>query len=103
MIDTEADLAAIFENDFTTDVVFAIDPDDSDQDLTVRGKFTAASEGVSLMGNVEVEASKPSVVCRTSQITTVKTKITATVDSVDYKVEKIEPTGVGTSVVWLKT
>lgn len=103
MIDTEADLAAIFENDFTTDVVFVIDPDDLEQNITARGKFTAASEGVNLMGNVEVEASKPSVVCMTSQITTVKNRMTATVDSVNYTVEKIEPTGVGTSVVWLKT
>lgn len=103
MIDTESDLAAIFENDFTTDVTFTIDPDDESQDLTVRGKFTAASEGVNLMGNVEVEAAKPSVVCRTSLIGAVAPKMAATINSVGYTVAKIEPTGVGTSVVWLKT
>ena len=99
----DGDLELIFESgDFDVEVLFIIDPEDEDQNLTVRGIFTAASEGVQLMGNVEVEAQKPSVVCLTSEIGSVTNKMAVTINSVDYTVGKIEPTGVGTSVVWLK-
>ncbi len=99
----DGDLELIFESgDFDVEVVFIINPDDEDQNLTVRGIFTAASEGVQLMGNVEVEAQKPSVVCLTNEIGSVTNKMAVTIDSVGYTVGKIEPTGVGTSVVWLK-
>lgn len=100
----DGDLEQIFDSgDFDTEAVFIIDPDDEDQNLIVRGIFTAASEGVNLMGNAEVEAIKPSVVCLTDAITTVRNKMNATVNGDTYIVEKVEPTGVGTSVVWLKT
>lgn len=105
-IDVAADVEAIFENgDFNVPAVFVIDPDTSpDSDLTVQGYFTAASQAVPIGGfaGLEVEAAKPSFTCPTSKVTAVENKMRVLIDSLMYQVEKKEPTGVGTSVVWLK-
>lgn len=96
----DGDLDLIFENgDFDTEAVFQT----ASGDVAVKGWFTAASQGVSMMSNVEVEAAKPSFTAPTSKLTAVRNKQMVTISEVEYQVEKIEPTGVGTSVVWLKT
>lgn len=96
----ENDLDLIFESgDFDTEAVF----DTGAGDVTVKGWFTAASQGVSMMSNVEVEAAKPSFTAPTRKLTAVRTKQTVTIDEVDYTVERIEPVGNGVTVVWLKT
>lgn len=97
------DLETIFENgDFDTTAVFTISTGPT-VTLDVKGWFTAASQGVSMMSNVEVEAAKPSFTCPTADIATVRNKMSVVIDSVTYQVEKVEPVGTGVSVVWLKT
>lgn len=97
------DLDLIFENgDFNVDAVFTISTGPTVQ-ITVPGWFTAASEGVAMMGNVEVEANKPNFTCKTSAIATVRNKMSVTISSVTYTVERITDIGNGTSLVYLKT
>lgn len=101
MANFDEDLDLMFEDDeFNTCAEFTISAGNV---LTVKGTFAAASQGVLMFGSVEVEAAKPSFTARTSCLTTVRPKMAVTIDDVAYTVEKVEPVGVGPSVVWLKT
>lgn len=97
----DGDLDSIFNNgDFDEEVSFvtaALTPP-----LKVRGWFTDGSDATTLYG-VEIEANRPSLICKTDDITTVRNKMTVTIRSVVYSVEKIERLGTGASVVYLKT
>jgi hypothetical protein len=96
----DGDLEAIFASgDFDEDAVFTISPN---SDLTVRGWFTDGSEG-SIFPGVEIEAAKPSLICKTDDITDVRPRMVVNIRSTDYRVEKIERVGTGVSAVYLKT
>ena len=95
----DGDLEQIFESgDFDTEAVFGTTPT-----TTVHGWFTDASDEVTMYGTVSIEAAKPSFMCQTADITDVRNKMTAAIDDVTYTVERIERTGTGVSVVYLKT
>ena len=95
----DGDVDLIFENgDFDVAAVFDTEPDAT----TIRGWFTAASQGVRLEGNIEVEASKPSFTAPTASLADVRNKMSVTIDGTAYKVERVEQTGISVSVVWLK-
>lgn len=86
----------IFENDFGVEAVF-------DGSITVTGVFNQPSEGVTGMGNMTVEAVKPSITCRTSLISEVRTKMSCVVNESTYQVERIANAGNGYTDIWLKT
>lgn len=97
----DEDLENIFTNgDFDTTAEFTISAGTT---LCVKGWFTAASQGVLMFGNVEVEAGVPSFTTPTAGIATVRNKMAVCIDAVTYQVEKVEPVGTGVSVVHLKT
>lgn len=99
----DGDAEAIFENgDFDTTAVFTISTGPT-VTLSVKGWFTAASEGVAMFGNTEIEAGRPSFMAPTANLATVPRKKPVTINSTVYQVEKIEPAGTGVSVVWLKS
>src|SRR5689334_4912803 len=94
------DLDVIFNSgDFDEEAIFDLGADT----LTVRGIFTDASDSVVMFGQVQIEAAKPSLMCKTDDIADVRNKMTVTVRSTQYTVEKVEKVGVGISVVYLKT
>jgi hypothetical protein len=96
----DGDLESIFESgDFDEEAVF----DTTGGPLTVRGWFTDPSDATTLFGQVQIEASKPSFICKTDAIATVRNRIAVTIRGTDYTVEKIEAIGIGASVVYLKT
>ena len=96
----DEDLTSIFTSgDFDGCAVFAID---ADTELCVDGIFTDASDAVTVYG-VEIEALKPTLMCKTSDITTVRNKMAVEISDTTYQVERIEKIGNGTSVVYLKT
>jgi len=98
MIDRTLDLQ-LFENDFGVVGTFATTPTPT----SITGIFTAASQGVALGGNVEVEAGKPSFTVRSAAaFGVVSTKTACTINGSDYLVERIEPVGNGYTVLWLK-
>jgi hypothetical protein len=93
------DLDAIFASgDFDEDAVFTIGL----STLTIRGWFTDGSDATTMYG-VEIDASKPSLICKTDDLATVRNKMSVSIRSVNYTVEKIENIGTGVSVVYLKT
>ena len=97
------DLDAIFANgDFDEEAVFTL-VESPLSTLTIRGWFTEATDATLLFGNVEVEASKPSLTCKTADITAVRNKMSVSIRSTDYTVERVEQLGTGISVVYLKT
>ena len=97
----DGDVATILANgDFDTDAVFTISVGVT---LTVSGWFTEQSDAVTMYGQVQVEAQKPTFQCETSAIATVRNKMAVTINSTAYTVERIEDTGMGVSVVYLKT
>lgn len=96
----EDDLDAIFTSgDFDTCATFTISAGNT---LCVNGIFTDASDET-VMHGVAIEAAKPTLQCQTSKITTVRNKMTVSIDETDYQVERIEKIGQGMSVVYLKT
>lgn len=96
----DEDLEAIFTSgDFDTCAVFTIS---ATVELCVNGIFTDASDAVVIYG-VEIEALKPTLICQTSEITTVRNKMAVVIDETTYQVERIEKIGQGCSVVYLKT
>lgn len=97
----DEDLDAIFADDtFTECAEFAVSAVST---VCVNGHFTDASDAVVLFGNVEIEAQRPTFVCRTSEISDVRNKMSVTIDEIAYTVEKISKIGTGSSVVYLKT
>jgi hypothetical protein len=96
---SDDDLGACFStDDFAVEAVFAV----AGSNITVNGYFTDGSDATEMLG-VRIEASQPSFMCRTSQVTTVTRGITATINAIAYRVERIVRTGTGVSVVYLKT
>jgi hypothetical protein len=96
---SDDDLDACFStDDFAVPAVFAV----AGPDITVNGYFTDGTDAVEMYG-AQIEASKPSFICRTSEIASVTRGTTVTIDSIAYTIEKISRTGVGTSVCYLKT
>lgn len=94
------DLDSIFANgDFDEEAIFTISVGDA---LAVRGWFTDGSDAT-VMYNVEIEAVKPSLMCKTDDITTVRNKMSVVIRGTTYTVEKISRVGTGVSVVYLKT
>lgn len=94
------DLDAIFNDDtFGECAEFTIAGDT----VCVMGHFTDASDSVVLFGNVEIEAQKPTFVCRTSKISGLKNRAAVTINGTAYTVEKVSKIGQGSSVVYLKT
>ena len=99
----DGDVATILANgDFDTDAVFTISSGPT-VTLTVSGWFTEQSDAVTMYGQVQVEAQKPTFTCETTAIATVRNKMAVTINSTAYTVERIEDTGMGVSVVYLKT
>jgi hypothetical protein len=97
------DLDAIFASgDFDEEAVFTIVVSPLST-LTIRGWFTDGSDATLLFGNVEIEASKPSLICKTADIATVRNKMSVSIRSTDYTVERVENNGTGLTVVYLKT
>jgi hypothetical protein len=94
------DLDAIFSSsgDFTQLGTFDV----SGESLEVYGIFTDAS-ALPTMFEVGVRAGLPSFTCKTTDVATVRNKMSVVIGGTTYKVEDIEKVGVGTSVVWLKT
>ncbi len=96
---SDDDLNTCFStDDFAVAAVFGV----AGPDITVNGYFTDGSDATEMLG-VRIEASGPSFMCRTSEIASVTRGITVTINTVSYTVEKIEKTGTGVSVVYLKT
>lgn len=90
---------SIFENgDFDTAAVFASAPS-----VTVRGWFTGQSDEVTMYGQIQIEAQKPTFTCPTDAIDGVTSKTSVVIDGVTYIVERIQKLGTGVSVVYLKT
>lgn len=72
--------------------------------LEVYGEFTGPTDETQLFGQVAVEASEPSFTCRTSDILTVRNKMSVTIAGEGtFKVERITKIGTGVSLVYLKT
>jgi hypothetical protein len=96
---SDDDLDACFStDDFAVPAIFAV----AGPDITVNGYFTDGSDAVEMYG-AQIEASKPSFICRTSEITSVTRGISVTINSVAYTIEKISKIGTGVSVCYLKT
>lgn len=95
----DGDLDLIFENgDFDTPAEF------TSIGLTVRAIFNEPTDETVMYGQVQVEAMKPSVICESSKLTSaVVPKIAVTINDRDFTVERIEKTGVGMTVLHLKT
>lgn len=70
--------------------------------VATRGIFTDATQQANVLTN-EIEAVNPTIACATSAISTVRNRHTATIDGIDYTVERIERLGTGVSLVHLKT
>lgn len=95
----DGDISLIFENgDFNTAAVFATDPP-----LTVKGWFTGQSDEVTMYGQVQIEAQKPTFTCPTDAVEDVASKTSVVIDDVTYLVERIQKLGTGVSVLHLKT
>lgn len=93
------DLTSIFASgDFDTSAVFTV----TAGTVTVRGIFTDASQQINVMTN-EVEAVNPSFMTKTSGIATVKRGNSVVIDGDTFTVERKEVTGVGMTLVHLKT
>jgi hypothetical protein len=71
-------------------------------DLDIQGFFTDATEGVSVLTQ-EVEAYAPSFMCSTAEITDVRRGNLIEVNDTTYAIERKEKTGVGTTLLHLKT
>jgi hypothetical protein len=96
------DLDTLFNNgDFDEEAVFVVTPPSGT--LAVRGWFTDGSDQTLMFGQVQIEAAKPSFMCKTSDLVTVRNGMTVTIRSTQYSVARIEKTGIGASVVYLKT
>jgi hypothetical protein len=95
------DLDAIFSADdpFSVLATFNVSGDE----LEVYGQFTDGTDNVNLYG-VDIEAQRPSITCRQSDIATVRNKMSVTIDGTAYTVERIEKSGApGVATVYLKT
>lgn len=98
MLGDDADVGGLYEA-FGESVTFDLTP----TDLTITAIFQDGTDAVSMPG-YDVEAAKPSLTCRTAQLTSaVKEKVKVTVRGVVYTIERKHKTGVGETVLYLKT
>lgn len=96
----DEDLEYIFRSgDFDTCAEFTIS---AGNEICVNGIFTDASDAT-LMYGVEIEATEPTLMCKSSDVSTVRNKMKVLIHSINYIVERIQKVGQGCSVVYLKT
>lgn len=95
--DSDLDLVFGSTDEFAVEVIF-----DTTPPLTVNAIWTGATDETTTFG-MAIEAQRPTLMCRTSEIGTVRPKNTVEVDGTDYIVERVERVGQGVSVVYLKT
>lgn len=100
MVDLDADLAAIFEGDDLDQVDAVITT--TDGAVTARGFFTLPTDGVTI-NETRMEATEPTFVCQTADITSVRRGDAMSVAEDVYSVERIQKIGAGMSVCYLKT
>ena len=97
-ITADSDLDIVFSAaDFAVEVIF-----DTSPDTTVNAIFTGATDETTTFG-IAIEAQRPTLMCRTSEIPNVVPKVTVDVDGTTYIVERVERVGTGVSTVYLKT
>jgi hypothetical protein len=97
MLGDDADVAGLYTA-FGESVTFDLTPN-----LTITAIFQDGTDAVSMPG-YDVEAAKPSLTCRTVQLTSaVKEKVKVTVRATVYTIERKHKTGVGETVLYLKT
>lgn len=98
----DGDIESIFENgDFDTAAIFTTSGPLGGL-ITVNGWFTDSTEEVNVMTQ-KVEAVNPTFACATSEITNIVRAAGVEINSVQYSIERIERTGIGASLVHLKT
>lgn len=93
-----------------TDDVFTDDPEtvsavftlEDDSTITANAVYRAQSDAASSYG-IDVEASKPNLEVTTESIDGLQKGNLVTVGTVEFTVTKISHTGIGLSVVYLKT
>lgn len=93
MIDEDTDLDAIFSTDDFAEAVTV-------GGHSINAMFTQPTQTVF---EGEVVATKPMLTVKSSDMSGIARGATAVVRSVSYTVEKIERTGIGASVLHLKT
>ncbi len=99
----DGDGEAIFENgDFDTAATFYTDEFIPPTELSVNGWFTEATEEVNIMTG-KVEAVDPKFDCATPALATIVRSQGCVINGTDYKIERIQRTGIGISTVHLKT
>jgi hypothetical protein len=95
------DLTAIFSSSGAFTVLGTFDV--SGSPLAVYGMFSAGSDANMLYG-VEVEATDPSFTCKSSDVATVRNKMTVVISAVTYTVQRVAKSGApGIATVYLKT
>mgnify|MGYP000072341534 CR=1 FL=1 len=98
MVGSDADVAGIYDA-FGQSVTFDLTP----TDLTITAIFTDGTDAVNF-GGIEVEATKPSLTCRSAQLTSqIVRGVSVTVGSDTYTVERLHRMGTGDTVLFLKT
>lgn len=101
-ISLDDDLDACFSTDD-----FAVVGSFSSGGGNVNGYFTNASESVSIgeddLARTMIEATDATFQCPTSDIPNVRQGHTVTIGSTVYKIKRIQRSGMGVSVCWLKT
>lgn len=96
----DADIATIMATgDFDVAAVFTRAAGGT---VSVRGWFTDKTQQTNLLTQ-EVETVDASVLCVSSQITTVKTKDTVVINGTTYQVNRLEKLGTGYTQVYLKS
>lgn len=111
--DDEEDLDSFFDTDDGGAATQAIITDPADDDfgpLTINVIFDGDTEGIAVYGDTNVEAPKPSFLCKSTDIASVKRKLAVTFPNLEafedgygktYKIERIAREGVNTSRVHL--
>jgi hypothetical protein len=94
------DIDAIFADPaFSVSATFTLT---GGSEIEVDGFFTDATEGINF-DTGQVEAVAPSFACSSVEIADVDRGNTVTIDDTDYQVVRKERTGVGATLVHLKT
>lgn len=96
----DADITAILASgDFDVEAVFTRAAGGT---VTTRGIFTDATQQTNML-TAEIETVNASISVLSTAISTIKQKDTVVISSVTYQVARIEKTGMGMSLVYLKT
>lgn len=96
---TDDDLDICFStDDFAVEGIF----ETAGGDVTVNGWFTDATEAIQI-SDTRVEATDATFQCRTPDIEDVRQNDTLTIGDAVYTVKRIQRTGMGVSVCYLKS